>query len=198
MTAPAWALALVATVCADADVRAPRLAWRRRAGTSSTGVTRRRDGIVAVRAGTDELDQRLTLLHELAHWLSPAPRRQRGARSHHGRAFYDIAFELYDATDSRRRRAAPRVRPLSQLAAPRRRAGSARRAVRPGRAPVRDPRAPAATLASPRPGAPQSGSSATADGRCARPAGSGWSAINLARIAPSAATGAPRPDDGAT
>jgi hypothetical protein len=94
MTSPAWALSLMATVCADADVAQPRLGWRRRSGAHSTGVTRRSDGIVAVRAGTDELDQRLTLLHELAHWLSPPPRRGRRA-SHHGRAFYDVAFELY-------------------------------------------------------------------------------------------------------
>jgi hypothetical protein len=85
---------VVAAVCADASAAQPRLSWRRRAGEGSTGVTRRSDGIVAVRAGADELDQRLTLLHELAHWLAPAPRR--GRRSvHHGRAFYDIAFELY-------------------------------------------------------------------------------------------------------
>jgi hypothetical protein len=49
--------------------------------------------MIAVRAGSDPLDQRLTLLHELAHWLAPPPRR-RGA-AHHGRAFYRIAFELY-------------------------------------------------------------------------------------------------------
>ncbi len=94
MTAPAWALSLVASVCADAGAAQPRLSWRRRAGEQSTGVTRRTDGIVAVRAGADELDQRLTLLHELAHWLAPPPRRGRRA-VHHGRAFYDIAFELY-------------------------------------------------------------------------------------------------------
>jgi len=94
--APAWALELVATVCADAGVAPPRLAWRRRAGEASTGVTRRHDEIVAVRAGTDALDHRLTLLHELAHWLSPtASRVRRGRSTHHGRAFYAITFELY-------------------------------------------------------------------------------------------------------
>ena len=94
MTAPAWALALVATVCADAGAEQPRVSWRRRASEHSTGATRRPDGIVAVRAGGDALDQRLTLLHELAHWLAPPPRRVRRT-VHHGRAFYEIAFELY-------------------------------------------------------------------------------------------------------
>lgn len=49
-----------------------------------------------MRAGTDTVDQRLTLLHELAHWTSPAPRRsRRGRAEHHGRDFYVVAFDLY-------------------------------------------------------------------------------------------------------
>jgi hypothetical protein len=93
MTAPDWAVALVAEVCSDAEVAPPQLAWRRRDAEHSTGVARRAAGTIAVRAGTDAVDQRLTLLHELAHWLAPRPRR-RGA-THHGRAFYRIAFRLY-------------------------------------------------------------------------------------------------------
>ena len=96
MTAPAWADALVSEVCAEAGVARPRLTWRRRAGTHSTGVARRHLGLIGVRAGEDPLDQRLTLLHELAHWLAPAPVRRRGVRTqHHGRAFYGVAFGLY-------------------------------------------------------------------------------------------------------
>lgn len=95
MTAPAWALDLMATVCADAGVRPPTLRWRARRGVHSTGVTRRDAGLVAVRAGDDELDQRLTLLHELAHWLAPTTRGRRRRAVHHGRAFYAVAFDLY-------------------------------------------------------------------------------------------------------
>jgi hypothetical protein len=96
MSAPAWAETLLHAVCADAGVAPPRLAWRRRAGEHSTGVARRQAGMIAVRAGTDPLDQRLTLLHELAHWLTPPPvRRGRGRSTHHGRAFYRTAFALY-------------------------------------------------------------------------------------------------------
>jgi hypothetical protein len=95
MTPPAWARELVSLVCADAAVDAPRLLWRERRGGPSTGVARRSEGTIAVRAGSDPLDQRLTLLHELAHWIAPAaPRRGRRA-VHHGRAFYSVAFELY-------------------------------------------------------------------------------------------------------
>lgn len=95
MTPPDWAADLVADVCREAGVAAPRLSWRRRAGGHSTGLTRRADGAVAVRAGTDAVDQRLTLLHELAHWLAPLERRRRGRTTHHGRDFYEIAFALY-------------------------------------------------------------------------------------------------------
>ena len=94
MTTPRWALSLVASVCAEAGSAQPRISWRSRASEHSTGVTRRTDGIVAVRAGSDELDQRLTLLHELAHWLTPT-RRRRGRTPHHDRAFYRAAFDLY-------------------------------------------------------------------------------------------------------
>ena len=95
MSAPDWAVELKDVVCASAGVAPPTLRWRRRNAEHSTGITRRTDGIVAVRAGAHPLDQRLTLLHELAHWLTPvAPRRRRRA-THHGRDFYAIAFGLY-------------------------------------------------------------------------------------------------------
>ncbi len=94
--APAWAVALVERVCAEASVAPPVLLWRRRERETSSGVTRREARTVAVVAGTDELDQRLTLLHELAHWLVPVrPRRRRGGAAHHDARFYLTAFELY-------------------------------------------------------------------------------------------------------
>ncbi len=96
MKAPSWASELTAEVCADAGITAPRLSWRQRTTESSSGLTRRDVGIIAVRAGTDPVDQRLTVLHELAHWLAPLPRRsRRGRTQHHGRDFYRVAFELY-------------------------------------------------------------------------------------------------------
>lgn len=93
---PAWALALVDAVCTEAGVAAPaRLRWARRDRERSSGVTRQAAGFVGVVAGTDEVDARQTLLHELAHWVTPSPpRRRRGAR-HHDRPFYETAFALY-------------------------------------------------------------------------------------------------------
>jgi hypothetical protein len=91
---PAWAIQLAREVCADAGSEPPsRLSWRHRGSAHSTGVARRADGVIAVRAGSDDTDQRLTLLHELAHWITPWPRRRRAV--HHGRGFYAIAFALY-------------------------------------------------------------------------------------------------------
>jgi hypothetical protein len=53
-------------------------------------------GSISLTAGSDVVDQRLTLLHELAHWLAPAPpRRRRNLVRHHDAAFYAIAFPLY-------------------------------------------------------------------------------------------------------
>jgi hypothetical protein len=95
MSPPRWAAELTLLVCDEAGAAQPRLTWRRRAAEHSTGVTRRDLGVVSIRAGADPLDQRLTLLHELAHWLGPPARRVRGRSTHHGRAFYLIAFGLY-------------------------------------------------------------------------------------------------------
>jgi hypothetical protein len=93
---PSWAARLVAQVCAEAEVPEPILRWRRAARSPSSGVTRKAAGVVVVTAGTDLLDQRLTLLHELAHWLGPAVRpRRRGRVAHHDARFYARAFRLY-------------------------------------------------------------------------------------------------------
>jgi len=95
--APTWATALVAGVCATAGVSMPTLRWRLAARPASSGLTRRDGMVIAVTAGTDQVDQRLTLLHELAHWLAPWPRRGRRRTTHHGADFYAIAFALYRA-----------------------------------------------------------------------------------------------------
>ena len=70
--APPWAAALVEELCAAARVPPPILRWRHARRRASSGVTRLEAGTVAVTAGTDSLDQQLTLLHEVAHWLARA------------------------------------------------------------------------------------------------------------------------------
>jgi hypothetical protein len=93
--APEWADALVREVCAEAGVASPVLRWRRALRQNSSGVTRRHERSVAVTAGHDPVDQRLTLLHELAHWLAAPARRHRGRVLHHDLNFYRVAFALY-------------------------------------------------------------------------------------------------------
>jgi hypothetical protein len=93
---PAWARELVAVTCAEAGLARPRVTWRLRDRVASSGVTRRSSGSISVAAGTDPLDQRITLLHELAHWLTlPATRPRRGRVAHHDVTFYRAAFGLY-------------------------------------------------------------------------------------------------------
>jgi hypothetical protein len=95
---PAWASELIDAVCSEAGVEPPAVVrWRRRRGPHSSGVTRPSVGMISVSAGSDELDARLTLLHELAHWVAPRARRVRGRMAHHDRAFYSRAFPLYRA-----------------------------------------------------------------------------------------------------
>jgi hypothetical protein len=93
--APEWAARLVREACAAAGAPQPALRWRRVPRAASSGVTRRSAGSISVTAGTDPLDKRLTLLHELAHWIGPLPRRRRGRVLHHDARFYATAFDLY-------------------------------------------------------------------------------------------------------
>ena len=100
---PKWAQDLVLQVALDEgrdDV--PDLTWHRarsRPGVlygdtiadlshtpqqSSGRASRNR---IHVTAGTDRKDQKLVLLHELAHWLTPG--------EHHSARFWDKAWELY-------------------------------------------------------------------------------------------------------
>ena len=43
---------------------------------------------IAITTGSSRKDQKLVLLHEIAHWLMPQG-------EHHGKAFWDLAFDLY-------------------------------------------------------------------------------------------------------
>jgi hypothetical protein len=112
-SAPVWAVELTKLVCAEAQAGLPRvLRWRRASRDASTGLTNRRLGSIAVTAGHDAADARHTLLHELAHWLTPEIRRRGGGEPvHHGAAYYGIAIPLYrrhqpDLLDALRREAA--------------------------------------------------------------------------------------------
>lgn len=92
---PGWAEALVVEVCAAAGRAEPAVRWRSARRPNSSGVTRPDLGQITVTAGSDPIDQRLTLLHELAHWLAPRAPRRRRRTAHHDAAFYRVVFALY-------------------------------------------------------------------------------------------------------
>jgi predicted metal-dependent hydrolase len=104
---PNWALELVEQVKAEYRSTKPlTINWRRthtRKGLISynemTMQTIKRkpmlssgfcsySGKISITAGEIRKDQKLVLLHEIAHWLLPK-------EVHHGKAFWDLAFELY-------------------------------------------------------------------------------------------------------
>ena len=154
MSAPAWAHELLSVVCADAGVAPPRLLWRERHGGPSTGVARRSEGTISVRAGSDALDQRLTLLHELAHWIAPDGPSS-GPQNGPPRARL-LRRRLRAVPSPRPRRprcAPPRVGALPIGARPCRRARRGRGDRGPGRASVPATRSAASALARARPGA---------------------------------------------
>lgn len=91
MAVPQWAqeLTINALIHAGCD-DVPNITWRRCNRWDSSGVcntTKREDGIV-INAGRDRTDQKLVLLHELAHWIRPP-------KEHHSPEFWDLAWELF-------------------------------------------------------------------------------------------------------
>jgi hypothetical protein len=86
--APAWAQKLAAEVAASHDKVPPSIVWVRRNRTESSGMAYVTLNKVVIQAGTDPLDLKLVVLHELAHCLLPNSEK-------HGPRFWDKAFELF-------------------------------------------------------------------------------------------------------
>lgn len=88
MTTPMWAERIVAGVCAGAGVDQPELTWRRsRSNRSSSGRYVTEEKRLVLTAGSDRKDQRLVLLHELAHHLTPG--------HSHDDTFWTAAWALF-------------------------------------------------------------------------------------------------------
>lgn len=97
MTIPDWAQELTIKVCKDYNRWPPKIIWRNRYGKHSSGVTyvyKKRGFDITVRAGTDIDDQKLVLLHELAHYI--VAKSKKGKRESHSLRFWRLAFELYE------------------------------------------------------------------------------------------------------
>lgn len=95
-TMPDWAVELVKQVCKDYNRTLPaRVQWyRRRFRKHTSGFTRWGGKEIHISAGSDEYDQELVLLHELAHYL--VMRTKKGRHESHSIRFWRLAFELYD------------------------------------------------------------------------------------------------------
>jgi hypothetical protein len=84
---PAWAVRLVSETCEARGIKAPTLTWRKGSGLSSSGRYYATEDRITITAGSDRQDQRLVLLHEIAHHLTP--------KAHHGEAFWRVAWALF-------------------------------------------------------------------------------------------------------
>lgn len=114
MNTPEWATELIQEVCRDHRRKLPTVYWKQARSnvkwgedkdengrhirtltfrTGSSGSTRTWQGIIKINAGSDVADQKLVLLHELAHHLTA--KSKKGKREHHSLRFWRIAVELY-------------------------------------------------------------------------------------------------------
>lgn len=108
---PTWANRLIKQVCKDYRRKLPVVQWydcsntrnhssgrtwhwRGRAVSRSSGYVWRHWNKIHISAGADEQDQKLVLLHELAHHIMNKTRK--GSKAHHSQKFWELAFELYD------------------------------------------------------------------------------------------------------
>ena len=91
---PQWAVDLVGRIAhSQGRCDLPTINWRRlKQHWGSSGLTQTsgllRRLVLTIRAGRDERDQRMVLLHETAHWLL-------GTKEGHSPRFYSKAFELF-------------------------------------------------------------------------------------------------------
>jgi hypothetical protein len=102
MPTPQWAVELTNQVCKDYKRALPqKFQWyQSKTSSNSSGRTWARQRVwgrwipskVHVTAGTDLQDQKLVLLHELAHHIC----NKRHKREAHSIRFWRLAFELYE------------------------------------------------------------------------------------------------------
>lgn len=89
-TAPTWAVELVVEVCAAYKRRTPDLLqWYATKEKYSSGHASYSGKKIHISAGTDEHEQRVVLLHELAHHIL-AKRGRQG----HSKRFWELFIEL--------------------------------------------------------------------------------------------------------
>ena len=106
---PKWAEEIILSVCKEYNLSEPKVNWRRSHKQKkgfytesngnnipifkpkryfSSGVAYTTENEISITAGSERKDQKLVLLHELAHLISPK-------EEHHGKVFWEIAWKLY-------------------------------------------------------------------------------------------------------
>ena len=87
---PKWAQELILQACLhEGKEDLPEIVWRRSlVKSSSSGTAYPEENLMVIRAGENRGDQKLVVLHELAHLIAPPGER-------HGALFWDIAWRLY-------------------------------------------------------------------------------------------------------
>ncbi len=94
-TAPAWAVAMIEEVCKDYNRALPKqFSWYNTKSKDSSGRTYMSGKRLHVSAGTDVADQKLMLIHELAHHILAKTRT--GRKAHHSLKYWRLHFELAD------------------------------------------------------------------------------------------------------
>lgn len=109
MKIPNWANDLILEVCLEYHIPPPQINWRRSHRIKkvfytdsngnnipifkskryfSSGVSYTKENKISITAGSERKDQKLVLLHELAHLIAPE-------KEHHGKIFWEIAWKLY-------------------------------------------------------------------------------------------------------
>lgn len=90
---PKWALKFVIRVSGDYDVEPPRLHWNKRKKKTSSGYCMLERIDIGVGAGSDKLDVRLALIHEMAHHIL-LEKYQPPYNGEHNDRFYDFLWPL--------------------------------------------------------------------------------------------------------
>lgn len=92
---PSWAVELVLQVCKDYRRRAPsELRWYQSNKEHSNGHWNWFNSKIFIRAGTDKAEQRVVLIHELAHCIIGKSRKTRYKRFSHTIKFWRLFWEL--------------------------------------------------------------------------------------------------------
>jgi hypothetical protein len=85
---PEWAEQLAAETVKAYGLDMPEIKWRQSEDSERTsGRVNRHKSELVITAGSDEQDQKMALLHELAHWVTTG---------HHDTEFWVVAFDLYE------------------------------------------------------------------------------------------------------